>query len=149
MASTPPTEKVLKFNMTFHNSTKKYIFSKHQNKAESKFLDDSEVLSSDFSDLRTSADSVTSTVSMASVASMTFTASFHQKTFNLKKNIYFWWLVTFYQGMSCDPFSGRTHAHRTPRFTTAHTRVRTLILKWSHTAPAHRTCIHNSNLNSI
>ena len=53
------------------------------------------------------------------------------------------------QGMSCDPFSGRTHAHRTPRFTTAHTHVRTLILKWSHTAPAHRTCTHNSNLNSI
>ena len=27
---------------------------------------------------------------------MTSTASFHQKTFNLKKNIYFWWFVTFY-----------------------------------------------------
>ena len=27
---------------------------------------------------------------------MTSTASFYQKTFNLKKNIYFWWFVTFY-----------------------------------------------------
>ena len=51
----------------------KNIFSKHQNKAEFKNLDDSEVLSSDFPDLRTSAASVTS------AASMTFTASFHQK----------------------------------------------------------------------
>jgi hypothetical protein len=34
----PPTEKVLKFNMTFHDSTKKKkVFSKHQNKAE--FMD--------------------------------------------------------------------------------------------------------------
>ena len=29
----PPTEKVLKFNMIFHDSTKKYFCSKHQNKA--------------------------------------------------------------------------------------------------------------------
>ena len=39
---------------------------------------------------------MTPTASATSVASMTSTASFHQKTFNLKKNIYFWWFVTFY-----------------------------------------------------
>ena len=39
---------------------------------------------------------MTSTASTTSVASMTSTASFHQKTFNLKKNIYFWWFVAFY-----------------------------------------------------
>ena len=27
---------------------------------------------------------------------MTSTASFHEKTFNLKKNMYFWWFVIFY-----------------------------------------------------
>jgi hypothetical protein len=70
---------VLNFNTIFHDPTKKLSFSKHQNKAEFKNLDDSEVLSSDFLDLRTSAASVTSTASTTSVASMTFTASFHQK----------------------------------------------------------------------
>ena len=54
-------------------------FSKHRNKAEFKNLLNSEVLSSDFSGLRTSAASVTSTASTTSVASMTWTASFHQK----------------------------------------------------------------------
>ena len=49
----PPTEKVLKFNMIFYDSTKN-IFLKHQNKAEFNTLDDSEVLSSDFSGLKTS-----------------------------------------------------------------------------------------------
>ena len=44
----PPTEKVLKCNMRFHDSTQKIFFSKHKNKAEFKCLDDSEVLSSDF-----------------------------------------------------------------------------------------------------
>jgi hypothetical protein len=39
---------------------------------------------------------MTSTASTISVASMTSTASFHQKTFNLKKNIYFWWFGIFY-----------------------------------------------------
>ena len=82
----PPTEKVLKFNMIFYDSTKKVIFSKNQNKAEFKNLDDSEVLSSDFPDLRTSAASMTSTASTTSMASMTFTASFHQKHYWL------WWL---------------------------------------------------------
>ena len=59
-----------------------FFLSKHHNKAEFKNLDDSEVLSSDFPDLRTSAASVTSTASTASVVSMTFTASFHQKITN-------------------------------------------------------------------
>ena len=44
----PPTEKLLNFNMIFHDSTPKKCFSKHQNKVEFKNLDDSEVLSSDF-----------------------------------------------------------------------------------------------------
>ena len=48
------------------------FLTKHQNKAKFKDLDDSEVLSSDFPVLRTSA------------ASMTSTASFHQKTSILK-----------------------------------------------------------------
>ena len=39
---------------------------------------------------------MTSTASTTSVASMTSTASFHQKTFNLKKNVYFGWLVAIY-----------------------------------------------------
>ena len=43
--------------------------------------DDSEVLGSDFPDLRTSAVSVTSAASTSSVASITFTASFHQKNY--------------------------------------------------------------------
>ena len=50
----PPTEKVLKFNMIFHDSTQKNFFSKHKNKAEFKCLDDSEVLSSDFPSLNES-----------------------------------------------------------------------------------------------
>ena len=52
----PLTEKVLKFNMIFHDSSKIILFSKHQNKAEFKDLDHSEVLSSDFPVLRTSAE---------------------------------------------------------------------------------------------
>ena len=77
----PPTEKVLKFNMIFHDSTQKNFFSKHKNKAEFKCLDDSEVLSSDFPGLKTSAASMTSVASTASMASMTSTASFHQKIY--------------------------------------------------------------------
>ena len=76
----PPTEKVLKFNMIFHDYTQ-FFFSKHKNKAEFKCLDESEVLSSDFPGLKTSAASMTSMASTASVASMTSTASFHQKIY--------------------------------------------------------------------
>ena len=57
----------------------KIIFSKHQNKAEFKNLDDSEVPSYDFPGLRTSMASMTSTASTTSMASMISTASFHQK----------------------------------------------------------------------
>ena len=48
----PPSEKVLKFNLIFHDSTKKIVFSKDQNKAEFKNLDDSEVFRIDFPGLR-------------------------------------------------------------------------------------------------
>ena len=51
LASTASKGKVLKCNMIFHDSIKIYTFSKHQNKAEFKHLNDSEVLSSDFADL--------------------------------------------------------------------------------------------------
>ena len=60
----PPTEKVLKFNMIFHDSTKKFFVSKHQNKATFKNLDDSENLSNNFSGLKTSAASLTSLAHM-------------------------------------------------------------------------------------
>ena len=78
----PPKGKVLKFNMIFHYSTKKISFSKHQCRAEFKNLDDSEVLSSDFPGLKTSAASMTLTASTTSVASMTSTASFHQNFYS-------------------------------------------------------------------
>jgi hypothetical protein len=55
------------------------LFSKHQNKAEFRNLDDSAVISSDFPGLRTFAVSMTSPASTTSVASMPSTASFHQK----------------------------------------------------------------------
>ena len=58
---------------------KKKGFSEHQNKTEIKCLDDSEVLSSDFPGLKTSAASMTSVALTASMASMTSTASFHQE----------------------------------------------------------------------
>ena len=51
----PLTEKLLKFNLIFHDYIPKIIFLKHQNKAKFKNLDDPEVPSCDFSDLRTSA----------------------------------------------------------------------------------------------
>ena len=64
----------------------KNIFSKHQNKADFKNLDDSEVPSCDFLGFIISVASMTSTASTTSMASMTSTASFHQK------NYWFWWL---------------------------------------------------------
>ena len=47
-----PTRKVLKFNMIFHDSAKINFVSKHQNKAEFKNMDNSEVLCSNFSGLK-------------------------------------------------------------------------------------------------
>jgi hypothetical protein len=64
--------------MIFHDSTPKNFFSKHLNKAGFKCLDDSEVPSSYFPGLKTSAASITS---VASMAIMTSTASFHQKIY--------------------------------------------------------------------
>jgi hypothetical protein len=72
---------VLKFNLIFLDSTSKNIFSKHQNQAEFKNLDDYEVPRSDFPGLRTSAASMTSTASTTSMASMTSSASFHHKIY--------------------------------------------------------------------
>jgi hypothetical protein len=69
--------------MIFHDSNIFLFFSKHQNKAELKNLDDSLDFSSDFPGLRTSAVSMTSTASMTSVASMTSTAS----TVSIHQNI--------------------------------------------------------------
>ena len=57
----------------------KNVLSKHQNKNEFKDLDDFEGLSSDFPVLGTSAASMTSTALTSSIASMTLTASFHNK----------------------------------------------------------------------
>ena len=64
--------------MIYHDSTQKRFFSKHKNKAEFKRLHESEVPSSDCPGLETSAASMTS---VASRASMTWTASFHQKIY--------------------------------------------------------------------
>ena len=77
----PLTEKLLKFNLIFHDYITKIICLKRQNKAEINNLDDSEVPSCDFPGLRTSAASMTSTASMAKMTSMTSTASFHQKNY--------------------------------------------------------------------
>ena len=55
------------------------LFSKHQNKAKIQNLDASEVLISDFSGIRTSAASTTSSTSAASMASTTSEALFCQK----------------------------------------------------------------------
>ena len=77
----PPTEKALNFNMIFHDSSPKKVFSKHQNKDEFNNLDDSEVLRSDFSGPRTSAASLTSSASVTLLASTASKALFHQKNF--------------------------------------------------------------------
>ena len=77
----PLTKKMQKFNMIFHDSTLKNVFSKHKTKAEFKSLDDPKVLSSEFPGLTTSAASMTSVASTASLASMTWKASFLQKIY--------------------------------------------------------------------
>jgi hypothetical protein len=76
----PQTEKVLTFKMVFCDSTPNSIFSKHQNKAKIKNLDDSEVLIYDFPDIRTSAASMTSSAPAASMASTISEALFYPKT---------------------------------------------------------------------
>ena len=81
LASTASGRKVAKIQHDILRFKQKNVFSKHQNKAEFKNLDDSLDLNRDFSGLRTSAVSMTSTASMTSVASMTSTASIHQNTY--------------------------------------------------------------------
>ena len=79
LASTASDRKGAQIQHIFMIQTKK-IFSKHQSEPEFKNLDDSLDLSSDLSNLRTSAVSINSSASMTSVASI------HQ-------NIYWsWWL---------------------------------------------------------
>ena len=80
LASTASDRKGGKWNMIFHDSNKNYFIFKT---SKFKNLDD---LSIDFSCLRTSAVSMTSTASITSVASMTFTASIHQIIY------WSWWL---------------------------------------------------------
>jgi hypothetical protein len=65
--------------MIFCDSTQNFFFSKYQNKAEFNDMDDSEVLSSNFPDLRKSAVSLASSASATSLASATSTALFHQR----------------------------------------------------------------------
>ena len=62
--------------MTSHDSTKKKICSKDQNKAEFKNLDNFDVLSSDFEALKTPAASLISSASAASLVSATSTTLF-------------------------------------------------------------------------
>ena len=83
----PLTERVLKFRMIFSDSTPIFFSSKNQSKAEFKNLDDTEVLSSNVPGVITSATSMTYMASTTSVASMTSTATFHQKIYST------WWLV--------------------------------------------------------
>ena len=65
LASQPPTEKVLTFNMIYYDST--IFFSKYHNKAELKNLNISEVLNSNFADLAASVTSTASTTLAASI----------------------------------------------------------------------------------
>ena len=81
LASTASDRKGAKIQYDFSQFYHKKLFFKHKNKTEFKCLDDFEVLSSDFSGLKTSAASMTSLTSTASMASMTLTASFHQKNY--------------------------------------------------------------------
>ena len=65
---------------------KNFLFQNIKIKLKFKNLINSEVLSSDFPGLKISAASMTSVASTAAIASMTSTASFHQKIY------WFWWL---------------------------------------------------------
>jgi hypothetical protein len=68
------------FSKTFSEKVLKYNMINIKNKAEFKNLDNSEVLSRDFSGLRTPAASVTSSTSSTSMASLASKALFHQIT---------------------------------------------------------------------
>ena len=82
----PLTKKLVNFNVIYFKNLPNQNFSKHQNKAKFKNLDDSKVPSRNFPNLRTSAALMTSTASTTSMASMTLTALFHEKYYWL------WWL---------------------------------------------------------
>ena len=74
----PPTEKLLKFNLIFHDSTENLFLSKHQNKLNSRAwmtLKSSVVI---FEPLETFAASLTSSASATSLASTASTALFPQ-----------------------------------------------------------------------
>ena len=83
-----PTEKLLKFNMSFHDSVEKVLFSKHQNKVilvlkllnsrTWKTLKSTVVI---FQALKTSPASLTSAASATSLASTASKAQFPQKTY--------------------------------------------------------------------
>ena len=68
LALTASTEKVPKLNMIFHDSTRKMLFLQHQNKVDYNNLDAFGVISSDFPGLKTSAASLASAASEASLA---------------------------------------------------------------------------------
>ena len=82
----PPIEKVLKFNMSFHDTVKKNFFSQHQNKVilvlkllnsrTRKTLKSTVVI---FQALETSPASLTSAASATSLASTASKAQFPQK----------------------------------------------------------------------
>ena len=83
----PLTEKVLKFNIGFHDSVKNFFFSKHENRiifalklmnSRSRMTQKSSVVI--FRALKTSAASLTSAASATSLASTASTALFPQKT---------------------------------------------------------------------
>ena len=81
----PPTEKVPKLNLKFHDSTQNSFFQNIKIKVNSNpwmTLKSSVVI---FPGLKTSGASMTSVASTASMASMTSTASFHQKIY------WSWW----------------------------------------------------------
>ena len=75
----PLTERLLKINMIYPDSTQFFFFKTSKYRTEFKNLDDSEVLSSDFLGLKTSVASMASTGSTTSMASMTFNSLISSK----------------------------------------------------------------------
>ena len=71
----PLTEKLLKFNLIFHDSTKKHSFSKHQNKLNSRTWMTLKYSVMIFEPLETSAASLASLTSSPSAISLASTAS--------------------------------------------------------------------------
>ena len=89
LASTASDRKGAKIQYDFSWFYPKKIFSKHKNKDEFKRLDDSEILSSDFTGLRTSATSLTSLTSATSMASTASKAEpIHNVQFNMRYPVF-------------------------------------------------------------